>query len=255
MTQSEKVSFSQCCKILGMHSLCIITPDILNCEEYYQCAEKFNVKLNREIFSPKYFDGIKGYNSLCLSKEFYSRFSTYNYMLIYQLDAYVFYDNLSDWCSMGYDYIGAPWFENYGNHENGNQLWAVGNGGFSLRKIDWFIHFLGCKRLYGWKELKSKYYKGTIKSLLVCITHFMGYWQSCDCFLKEFGDNEDKIFTISAAQTKLKPKIPDSYTAMYFAFEQSPTYLFSITQKLPFGCHAWKKYEYESFWKQYIPIQ
>jgi hypothetical protein len=25
-----------------------------------------------------------------------------------------------------------------------------------------------------------------------------------------------------------------------------------VTQHLPFGCHAWKKYEYESFWKQYI---
>ena len=30
-------------------------------------------------------------------------------MLIYQLDAYVFKDELLNWANKGYDYIGAPW--------------------------------------------------------------------------------------------------------------------------------------------------
>ena len=30
-------------------------------------------------------------------------------MLIYQLDAFVFQDDLAYWCQQNYDYIGAPW--------------------------------------------------------------------------------------------------------------------------------------------------
>lgn len=43
-----------------------------------------------------------------LEADFYRRFGKYKYMLIYQLDAFVFSDKLLDFCEMGYDYIGAP---------------------------------------------------------------------------------------------------------------------------------------------------
>lgn len=43
-----------------------------------------------------------------LSAEFYDRFAAYEYVLIYQLDAFVFADRLAEFCQMGYDYIGAP---------------------------------------------------------------------------------------------------------------------------------------------------
>lgn len=40
--------------------------------------------------------------------------------------------------------------------------------------------------------------------------------------------------------------------ALEFAFERFPSEMYKITGKLPFGCHAWEKYEYESFWKKFI---
>ena len=35
-------------------------------------------------------------------------FLEYQYMLIYQLDAFVFEDKLDYFCELGYDYIGIP---------------------------------------------------------------------------------------------------------------------------------------------------
>lgn len=46
--------------------------------------------------------------------------------------------------------------------------------------------------------------------------------------------------------------MPSCEEAADFSFEANPSYLFSIIGKLPFGCHAFEKYEYEEFWKKYI---
>jgi hypothetical protein len=47
-----------------------------------------------------------------LSIDFYKRFRDYKFILIYQLDAYVFRDELEYWCEQDYDFIGAPLIEN-----------------------------------------------------------------------------------------------------------------------------------------------
>lgn len=43
-----------------------------------------------------------------------------------------------------------------------------------------------------------------------------------------------------------------SEEASHFAFEKHPSFLFSQNGQLPFGCHAWRKYEYDEFWGKYI---
>ena len=62
-------------------------------------------------FNVNYFKSISGYNRLMMSSEFYKAFTDYEYVLIYQTDAYVFSGNLDYWCEKGFDYIGAPWFK------------------------------------------------------------------------------------------------------------------------------------------------
>jgi hypothetical protein len=43
--------------------------------------------------------------------------------------------------------------------------------------------------------------------------------------------------------------IPTASEAVSFAFEAHPEYLFELNhQELPFGCHAWERYNPE-FWK------
>lgn len=95
-------------------------------------------------FPKLYFENIRGYNQLMLSLAFYQAFESYDYLLIYQLDALVFSDQLQAFCDMGFDYIGAPWFNNEENPKQG--LSRVGNGGLSLRKVDAFMRVLSSKR-------------------------------------------------------------------------------------------------------------
>lgn len=87
------------------------------------------------FFHENYFKSIDGYNKLMLSPSFYKAFSNYEYILIYQLDAWVFKDELQHWCNQKYDYIGAPIYQN-------NKLIGIGNGGFSLRKVDYCLKVL-----------------------------------------------------------------------------------------------------------------
>ena len=86
----------------------------------------------------------------------YNQFSHYDYMLLYQLDAFAFSNRLLEFCKMGYDYIGAP-VERYAKDWKAVGC-NIGNGGFSLRKIASMIRILEQKEyIYArkpkeWKE-------------------------------------------------------------------------------------------------------
>ena len=102
----ERASLIQCLKVLNQHPFAFITPLALNCEYYCEICARNGILFNRYSFDDSFFDGIEGYNRLLLNRRFYESFSEFEYMLIYQLDAYVFRDELDIWCSKGFDYIG-----------------------------------------------------------------------------------------------------------------------------------------------------
>ena len=128
LTPVEIVSLRQLRKVLGYYPLCFIHPESME-PDYGELG----AGIGAEAFDDVYFQSTTGYSALLLSAEFYDRFAAYEYVLIYQLDAFVFADRLAEFCQMGYDYIGAPvrrliplW------HAIGAR---VGNGGFSLRRV------------------------------------------------------------------------------------------------------------------------
>ena len=152
LSQQERKSLLQVYKILQMHPLVVIKPNHLDLSEL---ATEFP-KLSFISFADFYFKGISGYNRLMLAKEFYERFLDCTYILIYQLDAYVFRDELKEWCNKGYDYIGAPWLQRpvyklpviaeimqlihsyhkfKGKTSKQDLYGKIGNGGLSLRKV------------------------------------------------------------------------------------------------------------------------
>ena len=142
LSADEKVSFLQTLRMLGNHPICIVCPETLNfaINEIEVCEDFISVFVER--FPNVFFEGISGYNRLLLSEEFYARFAEYDYMLICQLDAYVFRDELLEWCSKGYDYIGAPLFGYHFDIEHGK----VGNGGFCLRRVKAYLDFFKGKK-------------------------------------------------------------------------------------------------------------
>ena len=145
----EEKSFLRCVNILKNYPIVLVQPEELDSSFI---TKKFP-EVIVETFTKDYFEGISGYNKLLLSSSFYERFLDSEYILIHQLDAFVFKDVLTEWCKKGYDYIGAPWIATQHNHfvmksfnklvtlfnnKNCNErkqiFYKVGNGGFSLRK-------------------------------------------------------------------------------------------------------------------------
>ena len=137
LTEDEILSLKQCFKVLSKYEIRLACPENLDVSEYNKIIGK---TIKTERFAPCLFEGIKGYNELTTNCEFYNRLHDFDFMLIYQLDAWVFTDSLMYWCRQKYDYIGAPWFSDYGSYEGGQQLWTVGNGGFSLRRVKKFLY-------------------------------------------------------------------------------------------------------------------
>ncbi len=255
ISEWEEMSLRQCCKVLSNHAICLVTHEGLDCREYYRIAQEFNIQLLRENFDAYYFSGIPGYNALMMSKEFYLRFKQYDYMLVYQLDAYVFRDELDYWCDKGYDYIGAPWFFNCDSHEEEVELWKVGNGGLSLRRIDTHIRVLTRKLpVLGLKELVGRSaHMSFLKRACSIFAHLIGWHNTIDYFVRTYEHFEDFFWCEKIPSLSLDYKIPSAQEAVPFSFELSPAYLYELNNNtLPFGCHAWQKYEYESFWKKYI---
>ena len=120
LNNNENRSLEQCFRILSpKHKIIFFASENLQTSFYEEFCLKNNITFEVERFEDKYFEDVRGYNALMKNENFYKRFLNYDYMLIYQLDAYVFKDELLYWCDKGYDYIGAPWFEGFaGADEN-----------------------------------------------------------------------------------------------------------------------------------------
>jgi hypothetical protein len=237
----ERTSLEQCCKVLSAYPLVFVKPqslDIANLKkDYPQIAE--------ENFADSYFESIAGYNRLMTSPEFYARFAGCRYILIYQLDAFVFRDELKQWCEKDYDYLGAPWPlkpKYYAFHMRlfltvkaaacriqgrtfrmavvGNK---TGNGGFSLRKV-------------------SSHHEVTVKKK-----------DTIDYYLKQSGMysefNEDVFWGTQNPEFTC----PSFKEALTFSIDEYPELCFRKNhQKLPFGCHGWSKSSRIDFWKDKI---
>jgi len=195
-------------EVLASHEIRLVCPEGLDTSAYDRIVGR---RLPAETFGPSFFAGIDGYNRLMTDVSFYDRFAGFDYLLVCQLDAWVFRDELLDWCAKGYDYIGAPWFEDFRSHETGAKLWAVGNGGFSLRRTDWF---------------RTIVRSGVPRELMLGLHNTY----------------EDYCYAVLLAGTGYELCIPTPDEAMHFAFERSPDWLYEQTgHRLPFGCHAWEE--------------
>ena len=232
----EELAIQQCFHVLGSHRIVALKPSNL-------CTAHYRYPFQKVIsFDDSYFRDVAGYNRLMLSPAFYGTFLEFDFMLIYQPDAFVFKDELLYWCNSGYDYIGAPWLTK-GDYPDIIKKWKnktlnyfhrkfnlkqpdshlptdiqlenmVGNGGFSLRRIEKF-HNLCLEEQTLIEHYNSK---------------------------NEHYFHEDVFWSIEVNRRKGRLKIPSYKTAVHFSMENNSDFGFKLTGgKLPFGCHAWDK--------------
>ena len=245
----EISSLNQCANIFANRDIKLICPRNLNVVAYEKIFNNLNFSLER--FDDNNFYSLGTYSKMLLTPEFYMRFSKYDFMLIYQPDAWVFRDELDYWCNQGFSYIGAPWFVGDNLHK------IAGNGGFSLRNISDMIELLSNKkairynpREYAASYLKSFDFRTIFDVAFNYFTHFfykISFWESTAL-------NEDYAIVKYSKKFMKEFKCAPPNIAMKFSFEVHPEILYKMNEyNLPFGCHAYLKYN-PDFWKKFLPL-
>ncbi|TAN12869.1 MAG: hypothetical protein EPN37_14690 [Chitinophagaceae bacterium] len=255
ITYSEIISLKQCIRILGDHDIILVTYGGLNLSEYISYFNRVPYRV--ELFPQHFFKDVSGYNKIMTSVSFYQRFIQYDYILVYQLDAFVFEDELSYWCRQQFDYVGAPWFENHVVLGEDAKLWRVGNGGFSLRKVLTYINCLESKIIFpSFSDLLKSYrampVRFKIKKVDFILRRLFKSGGAIRDFVENIEINEDAFWGMLIPRYIKTFNVPDPRIASKFSFECNPRVLYELNQKeLPFGCHGWQKYDLE-FWKPHI---
>lgn len=248
ITETEYAFLRQAISMTPGYKQVFVAPLSFTFDESYKDLR--NLEVVR--FNDSYFAGIVGYNYLMLSSEFYDAFSSYEYILIHQSDAYLFSPDLACWCNKGYDYIGAPWLKP--NRQKKGYLYnnilykllpnsfpkthkrklyecynAVGNGGLSLRRTDTFRKIL--------RMPESQPILAVYKDLLRTDSLY----------------NEDIFWSVESSHILKSFSKPEWKEALGFAMETYAQFSIGLTKgQLPFGCHAPLVYE-PDFWKKHIP--
>lgn len=249
LTRKQEISVTHLLHFLGGYDKYLVLPPYLQTLQ----SGGFGTK----TFPSRYFKSRFTNSILLLRREFYEAFSDYEYLLIYELDALVFSDQLLDWCDKGYDFIGAPWIKSQMIRRY-NYPDAVGNGGFSLRRVESYIRAIDAA-----KKPISQVYKEMALASLKKVKNVEGLGKC----LKKIGKRCKKIWAQSASHRTLLQedrywafeapkryplKMPSVDEALAFSFEVGPRYCFERNHNtLPFGCHAWQKYD-EQFWHPYL---
>lgn len=241
MKSMEKMAFDCGVSRLGRHPFAVCHPQSYSIENIKQK----NPTIIDVPMEDAHFASRDSYNDMMLKPDFYRQFQAYDFILIYQLDAFIFRDELDTWVAQDFDYIGAPWLPSDSWYQRTigeavirfRKLWSginlqkgcirhadmyfeVGNGGFSLRKTQTMIRILSEN-----------------SSLVNQLPR--------DSRIR----NEDVVISLILGR-KCRLKKPDWRTAARFSFETNPTRCFRVThERLPFGCHAWDTNTWEEFWR------
>lgn len=246
LTDYETISLTQCIRVLSKYPVALVAPDSL---DLTPLTNQFPIQ-EIHTFSDEFFTDVQAYNRLMLSDQFYAAFDRYTYILIHQLDAFVFRDELAEWCRRGYDYIGAPWLRDCDYGGWADEFWfgwkqrmatwldlkkddgvtpreivsqnRVGNGGFSLRRVSALRRVLReqANRIRAYEKQTMHQY------------------------------NEDVFFGIEVNRYWPRLRIPPFRTGLRFAVEFYPERAVNEYNRgqLPFGCHAWDVHE-TAYWR------
>ncbi|MGA0558491.1 DUF5672 family protein [Larkinella sp. VNQ87] len=246
LTDYEQIALTQCLRVLEHYPIILVKPQSLDVSYLTTPYPQLRI----QSFDSAYFRDVQTYNRLMLSEEFYRAFTAFEYMLIYQLDAFVFRDELTDWCRKGYEYIGAPWLRDRDftgwrdetvfnikkkvallfdlKKEDGvtpreiTSLNGVGNGGFSLRRVPSLLRWI-------------RFFQNKIANYEKIHAHQY---------------NEDVFWGIEVNRYFPVLKVPDFRTALRFSVEFYPERAIQVYNqgRLPFGCHAWNIHGTE-YWR------
>lgn len=245
-TNFDRVSLAHLRKYLGGYEIMAAGPPGLAWHR-----EEFDY----EEFPAQFFRSRDDYNRLLLSEQFYRRFSAFSHILIYQLDALVFRDELAYWCRQPFDYIGATFYrdliERVDRYKWPYAKEACCNGGFSLRCVDSFLTHLTTRPTTA-KAAMINLARLKVPSSLRLLRYRNHL--NPQRYLAHESLNEDVYYGVFSRQIGPPLRIPPPEISNRFAYENIPDEVFERAGRvLPFGCHAWYKTDASlQFWRPHL---
>jgi hypothetical protein len=148
ISADEAISLLACKTHLSAYDCFLIYPEGMDTSVY----TTIHAGLLLNPVNPNWLSSIEKYNKMKLSLGFYRLFAAYEYMLTYELDAYIFHADFESVSALAFDYIGAPFFKGYWAAKPGDPFIKGCNSGFSVRNVQACIHALESMERYrlGW---------------------------------------------------------------------------------------------------------
>lgn len=184
---------------------------------FNEIIQKYNNPNINLIIIDDVINNTNDYNTLLLNKEFWKKLP-YEYILLYQEDSFIFHNNIDTF--LKYDYVGAPWPIEYNINKQ-----SVGNGGFSLRKVQSMIQCI--------EQVPENIYKSEINEFV-------------KTYMKQhnlINIPEDVYFSSVLHNYNIGHVAPYDI-ASYFSLESTP-----IPEKTPLGMH-----QFWNFHRKYRPL-
>lgn len=254
----EEMSLRQCFRVLGAHPIRLVCPKKLDTSKYRSIVPGIDI----DFIDPDWQSTYANFNRLKIDPFLYRRYRDYEFILFYELDAFVFRDEVGQWCGRGFDYIGAPWFDlpwmqtidGLAKYVEGTKHYeraAVGNGGLSLRRVDAALKILSSFSWVSrpsqiWKNSESAWLGRRVASLIKNVTIANNSFH----LLNTFEANEDLFWGIYMKRNFDWFAVAPVEEALKFSQHGTPSSSVKNGGVLPFGCHGWWK-DNADFW---IPL-
>lgn len=238
----ETISLDSAFSALGGHHLVMVKPEGLDTSE----LERRYPFRGVETFDPAFFASVQGYNRLLLSTGFYQRFLGSQFLLVCQLDVFVFRDDLARWVERGYDYVGAPWV-------------SRSAAGAQLHRLRMHLSqlFLGVKdEVYRW-ETRNRVGNGGFSLRSVATHHRLSVEMkdAIDRYLRRETHHfhEDIFWSIEPGKRGYAHRTPPLQEALSFSWDINPARLHRLAGgRLPMAAHGWHRPERLRFWEPHV---
>jgi hypothetical protein len=255
---AEQASLQQLRLVLGQRPILLLHPCGMTLETYRRLAPEIGF----QAVDPRHLASYQAFARFKHSLPLYWSLRRYRFILFYELDAWIFRDDLDQWIASGYDNIGAPWFEGwYPAPGEPLRLQGAGNGGFCLRRTSACLRVLLSfayleplrevipRRLNLPRTGKPAWLRSCL-NLISALAHLS--WANNTFFLFDNWNGPEDLFwsqLVPRAHRWFRNAPPE--VAARFSFEVHPDRLYALTGQLPTGCHKWPAF-YDSFWKDHF---
>ncbi len=235
---------------LRRYNILLVAPIFLDISKIVLFISSMHINIDLDVIrvSNRWLgvkNGLNGYNKMMLSKSFYELFSDYEYILICQTDACIFKgDNLQRWCSMGFDYIGAPWLK---KRKYDNEIIRLF---YRLKAL-----FSSRKSLYKREDILGRVGNGglSIRRVASHIKAINKYENEVDFFIENSGHNlnNEDIFWAMVPTEFSRPKYEDAFR---FSIDLNPEESMKMLPKgeFPFGCHGLNDKKIYVYWQELL---